>query len=370
MNSKIYFVLFFITMFGLQFNASAQLKSTQRVYPFVNVNDIVTTIDNVMIAKDGVGQWWIGDGDPNSAINNTQYIINKGDAAPYDDAYNNYAVETVGHRKTDDETNVNSFMLWSPTDSGVPWNYINSKVKFDIKILDEEDWTHNNNASYQFGIYFWVAVQHGWDSGPDQAWVCFQQGPYLKSLWEEGDPYRWWGDYFYTGLGEDLADGKWHSFEIDLIKVMENQKQFDIDAGVTDPYLIGSDPDSPDYKDPSEGVHWKWFGVLGMEIYGLHVMVGNVEVVGSSATKIKYNPIESRLKVYPNPSSGIVNINLNDLGKSASLRIYNITGQLVKRVNNIASHTRLNLSDLTKGSYFIRVNDGTNFVTQKINILK
>jgi len=351
-------MLFLTALFGLQFNVSGQLKSIERVYPFVNVDDIVTTKDNVVIAEDGIGQWWIGDSDPNSEANNTQWIINKGDDAPWDEDYNNYVVELVGHKKLDDETNINSFMLWSPSDSGVPWNYTNSVVKFDIKITDDEDWTYGNPFSYPLAIYFWVAVKHEWDSEPQPKWIQFHQGPMLEFL---DDTYSKWSDYYPTGLGEDLADGNWHSYEIDLIKVIENAKQTCIDNGTSDSALG---------TDASEGVEWNWYGVLGMEIYGLNVYVGNVEVVGSTATKIDNESYSNSFKIYPNPASGYVNVDITDFNKSASVSIYNITGQLVKRVNTNSSRVRVDLSGLTKGSYFVKVNDGLSAVTQKINIIE
>ena len=358
MKTKFYLMLAIGALFAMQFNVNAQLKSIQRVYPIVNVDDIVTTSENVMIAEDGVGQWWIGDSDPNSAVNGTAYVINKGNLAPWDDAYNNYAVEMVGHRKTDDQTNVNSFMLWSPTDSGVPWNYTNSTVKFDIKITDGEDWTYGNTSSYPLAIYFWVAIKHGWDDSPKPKWIQFHQGSMLEFL---DDTYYKWSDYYPTGLGTDLADGNWHSLEVDLIKVIENAKQACIDNGTTDSNLG---------TDGSEGVKWNWYGVLGMEVYGLNVRVGNVEVVGSAATKINNNSLENKLNIYPNPSSGAVNIDMGSVNSYASVSIYSITGQLVETFNNVESHTNLNLSGLAQGSYFIKVNDGTKSITQKINITK
>ena len=72
------------------------------------------------------------------------------------------------------------------------------------------------------------------------------------------------------------------------------------------------------------------------------------------------------LKVYPNPAKTFVNVELAELDKQASLSLYNATGQLVisKNISNISE--RINLTDLQKGFYIIKVQNGTQTYTESL----
>jgi hypothetical protein len=76
---------------------------------------------------------------------------------------------------------------------------------------------------------------------------------------------------------------------------------------------------------------------------------------------------------YPNPSNGIVNINLQNtsIGDNKTIVITNLIGQEVYRseIKNFnGSEISLNLSDLAKGAYFINVSDKTSNGTKKLII--
>jgi hypothetical protein len=65
------------------------------------------------------------------------------------------------------------------------------------------------------------------------------------------------------------------------------------------------------------------------------------------------------LHIYPNPSSGIFNLELNGENSMNTITIYDQAGKLVHRVENINSTSRyeLDLRDLEKGLYIIIVNE-------------
>jgi hypothetical protein len=68
---------------------------------------------------------------------------------------------------------------------------------------------------------------------------------------------------------------------------------------------------------------------------------------------------DPEINLYPNPVSDILNITFGKLNSnSVSLKIYNTTGQQVYS-QSIAGNTRqfgINVSDLAKGVYFVRIN--------------
>ena len=76
--------------------------------------------------------------------------------------------------------------------------------------------------------------------------------------------------------------------------------------------------------------------------------------------------LENQVVIYPIPASDIVTIKTNLNVKSAT--IFNILGKEVKKHKNI-DHNIINVSDLKKGIYFIKlhIEDGQT-LTKKISI--
>ncbi len=80
----------------------------------------------------------------------------------------------------------------------------------------------------------------------------------------------------------------------------------------------------------------------------------------------------SAISIYPNPSTGKINLSIasSGLSKNYNLAVYNIFGQNVYSKSNseIVSVSEIDLSNLAKGVYFIRVSDGTAVYTRKVLI--
>jgi PKD repeat protein len=79
--------------------------------------------------------------------------------------------------------------------------------------------------------------------------------------------------------------------------------------------------------------------------------------------------------VYPNPSGGEININVkNILNSSVFINVYNIVGAVVyhtlAETINTEIQKEINLSELSNGIYFVKVNSNNQEVTKKIIINK
>lgn len=75
----------------------------------------------------------------------------------------------------------------------------------------------------------------------------------------------------------------------------------------------------------------------------------------------------SDVNVYPNPSTGIVN--LSSKSTIDGVKVYDITGRLVKTVSKLASDkTVLNLSNLSSGTYILKIQADNKVVTKKVII--
>ena len=68
--------------------------------------------------------------------------------------------------------------------------------------------------------------------------------------------------------------------------------------------------------------------------------------------------------IYPNPSKGQLNINLES-AKASEIAIYSITGQLVKQVNGQGNKINMDVSELNNGNYIITVAQDGNFARQQ-----
>jgi len=71
--------------------------------------------------------------------------------------------------------------------------------------------------------------------------------------------------------------------------------------------------------------------------------------------------------IYPNPTTGI--IKLEDV-KDATIKIYTLSGSLVKIFRSFSTNTSLNMKDLTKGTYIIKIINKNYTIINKINLLK
>ncbi len=59
-------------------------------------------------------------------------------------------------------------------------------------------------------------------------------------------------------------------------------------------------------------------------------------------------------KLYPNPSTGLVNIEMSGLENVSHINIFNQSGQLIKQLDLSNSFSQIDLSDQGKGVYFVQ----------------
>jgi len=71
--------------------------------------------------------------------------------------------------------------------------------------------------------------------------------------------------------------------------------------------------------------------------------------------------------MYPNPASEVVTLNLES-NSNYSFYVYNVIGKLVDSRVNANGPTELNVSELPKGTYLIRISSGNKMFTEKLII--
>ena len=79
----------------------------------------------------------------------------------------------------------------------------------------------------------------------------------------------------------------------------------------------------------------------------------------------------NRIKIYPNPSSGIVNISIDRSIENLSISVYNTNGQCVKaKTFDHADDVLLDLNELPKGTYFIKLMEKGNVLVDTSIIMR
>ena len=73
------------------------------------------------------------------------------------------------------------------------------------------------------------------------------------------------------------------------------------------------------------------------------------------------------VSIYPNPTSGLFTINLNNLQGEVNYTITTLEGRIVKQANNITTNNvEVDLSNESKGVYLLRINEGNTNKVYKI----
>lgn len=146
--------------------------------------------------------------------------------------------------------------------------------------------------------------------------------------------------------------------------------------GLSIAYCDNDDPnEDPKQRDNFIGSVW-----VPAEAYNDHWMnadyFGTIQLIGGPTGVEKKSSISpSNFEIYPNPSDGILNYQMNQLlGKNAVIRLFNILGQEVLEINpatNLAAFSnKLMLNHFPDGIYLLTAEINNQIITQKITIIK
>ena len=91
--------------------------------------------------------------------------------------------------------------------------------------------------------------------------------------------------------------------------------------------------------------------------------IDNVSFPASTIITDVKTVVENKVTVYPNPANDVLNIQLGD--DQSDIVIYNSLGQVVRRVEAMSGDVQINISDLQKGLYFVKINNEVLKVVKK-----
>lgn len=90
---------------------------------------------------------------------------------------------------------------------------------------------------------------------------------------------------------------------------------------------------------------------------------------GNQSTDVT-DVVSNAFNVYPNPSTGMVQVNLSGLEGQLDAQVFDLSGQLVKGLNLTTGTTAVDLSDLNTGVYFIQIENTKGTFVQKLVLSK
>jgi type IX secretion system substrate protein len=85
---------------------------------------------------------------------------------------------------------------------------------------------------------------------------------------------------------------------------------------------------------------------------------------GCAVAGIEQYNVNNSISVYPNPTKGMLNVELGMLNETAIIKVYNTIGECVHRQSTTSSNCQIDLSSLISSVYFINITD-ENGVTIK-----
>ena len=115
---------------------------------------------------------------------------------------------------------------------------------------------------------------------------------------------------------------------------------------------------------------FKWIapaaGTGDVTFYGVVVLGTNstkkttLVVHEASTTQGVSNESSTKLSVYPNPVIDQINIKLTDETNAGKAMLFDLNGELILTENFESNEFSMNVSNISAGNYYLRINDGKN----------
>ena len=210
--------------------------------------------------------------------------------------------------------------------------------------------TNNLGRTMVHEVGHWLGMRHIWGDGQQATNPC-DSTDYVEDTPRANNASQTDCDTTKnTCSNEDLF---WSQFGIDPPDMVENYMDYSNDACMTM------------FTKGQKVRMWSFINTARASLL--------TNTVGCSPVGINsYNQnFESFITVYPNPSEGIVNLNITT-GNLDDFKIdfYNCSGQIVKSLHPTGFQNQINVKDLCAGIYFIKISNQSNIAVKKIIIEK
>ncbi|CAH8281468.1 putative secreted protein (Por secretion system target) [Mariniflexile fucanivorans] len=135
-------------------------------------------------------------------------------------------------------------------------------------------------------------------------------------------------------------NGQWHDYKPQAVDLTTSK------TGIHDVYFV--------FKNESRST-----GLFNVTSFGF----------SGQSLSIDSNSLSNKIKLYPNPVSKELTVSLTNanLSNNTKITLYSINGQKILEVSpKNDRNPSLNLSNLQKGVYFLKIDDASNSITKKV----
>lgn len=175
----------------------------------------------------------------------------------------------------------------------------------------------------------------------------------------------------YQLAGDDFDNEASFEFCVEMISCPDDISVYDTDSPIT---LSGGIPTGGTYT--GTGVNDNIFDpALAGE--GTHTITYHYTFEGSDELTCEFeitvsvnsinNILNENIEIYPNPTSGILNFDFTD-AQVRSIEILDLCGKVVREFNSNSDQLKIDLSELAKGSYFVKIKTENNTTIAKVNL--
>lgn len=121
------------------------------------------------------------------------------------------------------------------------------------------------------------------------------------------------------------------------------------------------------YSQPFDGNNWTTFGQdINGELYIAGGVSGMIYKIVPVTLKTDKHHLKKEIKIYPNPTTDLVNIALKNSLSISDISIFNLQGKLIEAYSDLNDNTiRISTKQYQKGIYLIKIS-----TTEKNNIYK
>ena len=116
-----------------------------------------------------------------------------------------------------------------------------------------------------------------------------------------------------------------------------------------------------DVSSSDNGVYY--CRVTNTVVTGLTIQTENVTITYDSALSLEDEQLAKAIKLYPNPTNGIINLNLSSNNSLKKIDVFSMLGKKVMSINSITQKS-IDISNLPSGMYML------NFITEKGKVTK
>ena len=206
-------------------------------------------------------------------------------------------------------------------------------------------------------------------SGIVSKWAGFGEGAYYLGINPDTKSVRWNLDMPIPLEGDEVIYNEWlhvvSTYDGDTVRIFENgvlvnKASYNVAiSNVSANLLIGNQYDIPDIG-PFLGA------IDDVLIYDRALTPEEVEQIFNDVVTSTDTPsLTGQIKVFPNPTNGIINIS-NDYFGAIHFSVFDANGN---RLISQKSGRQIDLSHLTSGTYYLQLNYGNNIEMKKIILL-